>query len=245
MIIKSYVDQSDTTLSRVARHIYTFVRADEQVEAGKTSNFLNGHIGKNDAITLSIEPDLLSIAVGFVVDLSPTEVKIGTNQKLDIEALLERSARYRDFGPHYVPAFRLDKDEMLSGTARMRNNLAQLFYKSDAGGDFKRRDLIVRSDAPQFEPVWAPDVNEIPAHLNSDQKNAMTKVLTAKDYACILGMPGTGKTTTIAEIILALVNRGKSVLLTSYTHSAVDTILTKLVNSDHRILRLGNIEKVS
>jgi DNA replication ATP-dependent helicase Dna2 len=73
----------------------------------------------------------------------------------------------------------------------------------------------------------------------------MTKVLTAKDYACILGMPGTGKTTTIAEIILALVRRGKSVLLTSYTHSAVDTILTKLVNSDHKILRLGNVEKVT
>lgn len=68
--------------------------------------------------------------------------------------------------------------------------------------------------------------------------------MTAKDYALILGMPGTGKTTTIAEIIKALVQRGKSVLLTSYTHSAVDTILLKLLNADFSMLRLGNIDKV-
>jgi DNA replication ATP-dependent helicase Dna2 len=244
MVIKTYVDQSETTLSKIARHIYTFVRSEQSVIERKGS-FLNGHIGKNDPVSLSIEPDLLTMAVGFVVSLTPTEVTIGTNQKLDLGALLERSGKLRDYGQDYEPVFRIDKDEMLSGTTRMRSNLAQMFYSEESGGDTRRRDLIVRLEEPRFESVWAPDTEEIPDHLNEDQRNAMTKVLTAKDYACILGMPGTGKTTTIAEIILALVKRGKSVLLTSYTHSAVDTILTKLVNSDHKILRLGNIEKVS
>jgi DNA replication ATP-dependent helicase Dna2 len=73
----------------------------------------------------------------------------------------------------------------------------------------------------------------------------MQKVLSAQDYALILGMPGTGKTTTIAEIIKAIVARGQTVLLTSYTHSAVDTILRKLVNEDIGMLRLGNVDKVS
>lgn len=244
MVIREHVDQSETTLSKIARHIYTFARDEHSTITGRGS-FLNGHIGKNDPVSLSIEPDLISIAVGFVVDLTPTEVKIGTNQKLDVKALLERTGRLDRHGKDYQPIFRIDKDEMLSGAARMRNNLAQLFYSGDSGGDAKRRDLVVQLQEPRFENVWAPDAEEIADHLNADQKNAMTKVLTAKDYACILGMPGTGKTTTIAEIILALVKRGKSVLLTSYTHSAVDTILTKLVNSDHKILRLGNVEKVS
>ena len=243
MVIRDHIDQSETTLSKIARHIYTFTRDETSTMIGGVS-FLNGHIGKNDPVSLSIEPDLISIAVGFVVELTPTEVKIGTNQKLDVDALLERTGRLDRHGGDYRPIFRIDKDEMLSGAARMRNNLAQLFYSEDSGGDTKRRDLVVHLQEPRFEDVWAPDANEIPDHLNADQKNAMSKVLTAKDYACILGMPGTGKTTTIAEIILALVKRGKSVLLTSYTHSAVDTILTKLVNSDHKILRLGNIEKV-
>lgn len=60
----------------------------------------------------------------------------------------------------------------------------------------------------------------------------------------MLGMPGTGKTTTIAHIIRALVENGKSVLLTSYTHTAVDNILLKLKNDGIKMLRLGSITKV-
>jgi DNA replication ATP-dependent helicase Dna2 len=57
-------------------------------------------------------------------------------------------------------------------------------------------------------------------------------------------MPGTGKTTTIAHIIRALVSQGKSVLLTSYTHTAVDNILLKIRNEKFNILRLGSSSKV-
>jgi DNA replication ATP-dependent helicase Dna2 len=124
---------------------------------------------------------------------------------------------------------------------RMRNNLAQLFF---ANGDEKRRRLIVDLEKPTFEAARAPQPEEIPASLNEDQRRAMDKVFTARDYALILGMPGTGKTTTIAEIIKALVERGKTVLLASYTHSAVDTILMKLLNAEFGVLRLGNIDKV-
>jgi DNA replication ATP-dependent helicase Dna2 len=46
----------------------------------------------------------------------------------------------------------------------------------------------------------------------------------------IQGLPGTGKTATIAFITRLLVSRGKRVLLTSYTHSAVDNLLCKLID---------------
>lgn len=237
MQIIKHVDEDGVILAKIHKHTYTFARA---VTDTSSSSFLNGHIGKNDPISLSIEPDFLAIARGFVVGLTPTEVTIGTNHEINVTALLARSGR----DPSVPIVWRIDKDEMLAGTGKMRNNVAQLFFADDAGGDHKRRELIVHLQPPRFEQVHAPDDEEIPDHLNPDQRAAMAKVLTAKDYALILGMPGTGKTTTIAEIILALVKRGKSVLLTSYTHSAVDTILMKLVNSDHRILRLGNADKV-
>ena len=54
------------------------------------------------------------------------------------------------------------------------------------------------------------------------------QMLTAKDYALILGMPGTGKTSTMAHAVKALLIRGTSVLLTAYTNSAVDNLLIKL-----------------
>jgi DNA replication ATP-dependent helicase Dna2 len=40
-----------------------------------------------------------------------------------------------------------------------------------------------------------------------------------------------------------LVEMGKTVLLSAYTHSAVDTILAKLNDVDFAILRLGNVDK--
>ena len=57
-------------------------------------------------------------------------------------------------------------------------------------------------------------------------------------------MPGTGKTFTIAQIIKALLRRGDSVLLASYTHSAVDNVLSKLSDHGKDILRIGDKSKV-
>lgn len=59
-------------------------------------------------------------------------------------------------------------------------------------------------------------------------KNLQFQILTARDYALILGMPGTGKTSTMVHAVNALLIRGASILLTSYTNSAVDNLLIKL-----------------
>lgn len=47
--------------------------------------------------------------------------------------------------------------------------------------------------------------------LNADQQEAVLRCICARDYALLLGMPGTGKTTTISAIIKALVALGKRV----------------------------------
>lgn len=158
---------------------------------------------------------------------------------------------------------RLDKDEFGSGLGRIRDNLARLFY---VNGDAKRRSLVVDLAPPSFDkddkyhhhPAFDSPGSSLvlpgpkrgsdpplPPHLNSTQHHALRKVLTARDYALILGMPGTGKTTTVAAIIDVLVGRGKTVLLASYTHSAVDSILMKLGGAGYRVLRLGSLDKVS
>ena len=65
------------------------------------------------------------------------------------------------------------------------------------------------------------------------------RVLSAQDYTLILGLPGTGKTSTIASAVMELLSLGKSVLLTSYTNSAVDNVMLKLVAMNAKMLRLG------
>lgn len=53
----------------------------------------------------------------------------------------------------------------------------------------------------------------------------------AKDYALIQGLPGTGKTSTIAFVVRLLAAHGKRILITSYTHAAVDNLMLKLMES--------------
>lgn len=51
------------------------------------------------------------------------------------------------------------------------------------------------------------------------------------DYTLIQGLPGTGKTSTLAFIARLLATRGKRVLITSYTNAAVDNVVIKLAES--------------
>jgi len=70
------------------------------------------------------------------------------------------------------------------------------------------------------------------------------RCLGAHDYALILGMPGTGKTTLIAHAVRAMWALGQSVLLSAYTHSALDNILLKLLEMGVPLLRLGAPQRV-
>jgi AAA domain len=67
--------------------------------------------------------------------------------------------------------------------------------------------------------------------LNHGQKHAVKKVLCAQDYTLLLGLPGTGKTSTLSLIVRALIARGQRVMICSYTHSAVDNLLAKMAES--------------
>uniref|UniRef100_A0A7S1BTW1 DNA replication ATP-dependent helicase/nuclease n=1 Tax=Corethron hystrix TaxID=216773 RepID=A0A7S1BTW1_9STRA len=79
--------------------------------------------------------------------------------------------------------------------------------------------------------------------LNSDQQEAVKKVISAKDYALVQGLPGTGKSLLLTFLARLLVARGERVLITSYTHTAVDNLMLKLkeagVGKDGRLLRIG------
>lgn len=236
MVLSEEVNDVGKSLAKIHRWSYTFNRSQTGEQA--PPSLLSGHMSRGDPIQISLEPDLLCLARGFVTELTGSSVTVAIQAKLEIEELIKRT---RGSLPTEKLSFRIDKDELSSGMARMRGNLAHMFL---ADGDAVRRRLVVDLAPPSFDESRAPTEDEIPKSLNDDQRVAMTKVLTAKDYALILGMPGTGKTTTVAEIISAIVARGQTVLLTSYTHSAVDTIVVKLLGADFEVLRIGNSDKV-
>ncbi|XP_051475691.1 DNA replication ATP-dependent helicase/nuclease DNA2 isoform X2 [Apus apus] len=146
--------------------------------------------------------------------------------------------------------FRLDHEEGDFGLGVPFENLSKLM--KDCPVSERLRNLIIDFQKPRFiqhlSSVLPSEAKETVANilkgLNKPQKQAMKQVLLSKDYTLIVGMPGTGKTTTICALVRILSACGFSVLLTSFTHTAVDNILLKLAKFKVGFLRLGRAQKV-
>ena len=251
-------------VSKINRFQYVFVKR----QRDSTFSFTESQIVVGEPIVISDEAGHFALANGYVTHISKKRVTVAVDRRLsnarirgsnfnsqnnqDFVGLMEVNPRldHNSQTPSSTSTdqvlYRLDKDEFSNGMATVRNNLLQIMDNSI----FKSADLrslIIENRSPKFKPTTsAYDLPSLSwqSEMNSDQKAAVQKVMTAEDYALVLGMPGTGKTTTIANIIRALVAKGKSVLLTSYTHTAVDNILLKIRKAGFDILRLGVLSKI-
>ncbi|XP_067858773.1 DNA replication ATP-dependent helicase/nuclease DNA2 [Heptranchias perlo] len=182
------------------------------------------------------EKMLLAVSCGYVTEVSSSHVTCTLDRnlsRLPLETL-----------------FRLDHEEGVGSMNTHLGNLSKLMEHSTVSD--KLRELVIALRPPQFVPylstVLPREAKETVANilrgLNKPQKQAMKRVLLSKDYTLIVGMPGTGKTTTVCTLVRLLHACGFSVLLTSYTHSAVDNILLKLARFKVGFLRLGRHQKV-
>jgi DNA replication ATP-dependent helicase Dna2 len=246
--------------SKINRFEYTFVKH----KAQPGFSFAESQITIGEPIVISDEKGHFNFAAGFVTNVRPTRIVVVVDRRLQ---RLQRKVEgfdsvYNQVFPSHISIgedtssapspsdapvlYRIDKDEFANGMATARNNLLRIMEK-DLWRARELRQLIVENKPPEFQPSSTAYTLSGPASqqsLNIDQQRAIEKVMCAKDYALVLGMPGTGKTTTIAHIIRALVSQGKSVLLASYTHTAVDNILLKIKHDNIPILRIGAVNKV-
>jgi len=194
-----------------------------------------------------VAEDLVILAVQTPVTafLSRARVLPGTHLCVRFEssmdmALTQYKAQYGD-----PKTFRIDLDDIMSMMGVPRYNLACLFYKDVSSQVEALRRRVVHLDEPQWASMddrMRTCLKRHTMHCNEDQCRAIERALCARDYALILGMPGTGKSSTIAVLVRILVELGQRVLLCSHTHSAVDTIVSKLL--DASVLRLGPLSRV-
>lgn len=262
VIIEPGSAQEDKYGPKINRFQYTFIK-----KLPKTGfSFTESQIAIGEPILVSDEQGHFGLANGYVIQVTSKRITVAVNRRLhnaqvkgpnfhpvknqtfrgimDISSEVQNYEHWDEGAASEVISFRLDKDEFSKGMATVRNNLICMMEKELFQAE-KLRKLIIDLQPPSFREQTASSVQtSSEARLNVDQERAIEKVMTAKDYALVLGMPGTGKTTTIAHIIRALVAQGKSVLLASYTHTAVDNILLKIRDPNIRILRLGAIAKV-
>lgn len=64
-------------------------------------------------------------------------------------------------------------------------------------------------------------------NLNPTQKLAFTKAYATENYYLIQGPPGSGKTLLLAHLAVQFAKEGKKVLITAFTHNAINNALQK------------------
>lgn len=247
----------DLSESKINRFTYTLIKENPP----PNFSFLDSQLIVGEPIVISDEQGHFALALGYVTAVRKQRISVAVDRRLHNARIRQPGfnevdnqvfASIMTVGPEEpktneaeepVIRYRLDKDEFSNGMATVRNNLVQIMTNSSPGA-IKTRRLVVDLEPPKAKRKATQYHVQGGDSLNSDQAAAVEKVMSAEDYALVLGMPGTGKTTTIAHIIRALIGQGKSVLLTSYTHTAVDNILLKLKHENVPILRLGAAAKV-
>jgi len=260
VMIESGSAVEHTELAKINRYQYSFVKPTPQ----PGFSFSESQLTTGEPIVISDERGHFALALGYVTNVRPHRITVAVDRSLQstrrkgkgfhaddnqvFAGIMEVSPELPGSGTTSESPllYRIDKDEFSNGMATARNNIIRMM-ENNTFRVRELRQLIIGNVAPIFKHTSTAYTLSGPASqqdINIDQRRAIEKVMSAKDYALVLGMPGTGKTTTIAHIIRALVSQNKSVLLTSYTHTAVDNILLKIKDDNIPTLRLGPTSKI-
>lgn len=187
----------------------------------------------------------LCTTTGFVDSFSPDLMEITINLEKTHLSLLNPNAIYR-----------IDFLNNISTKAMLVNfsNVLRLMTNDPKAAEL--REIVIHGRIPKFNlndcnvSSFSKIINSpILAKLNIQQKRCILGVLRTK-CSLIFGSPGSGKTQTIVALIQILVEMNCSVLVTSYTHVAVDNILLKLIKANVEngknvdFLRLGSIKRI-
>ncbi len=138
-------------------------------------------------------------------------------------------------------AFRID---LTADEVTRQRQLAAINEAREAGGRLGQlRDILMGQQPPEFSHTFHE--LEFASPLNPSQQEAVQFALAADDLAIIHGPPGTGKTTTVVELIVQAVARGDRVLACAPSNTAVDNLLERLIGFRQRVVRIGHPARVT
>ncbi len=140
------------------------------------------------------------------------------------------------------PTFRLDRSTDEISRQRQRQALEQAQAAAGPGRLAELRDVLLGIRPPVFQAEGP--MQPLNEKLNETQLAAVRFALSAEDLAIIHGPPGTGKTTTVVELIRQMVGRGQTVLACAPSNLAVDNLLERLVAAGEPVIRLGHPARV-
>ncbi|EJO70532.1 AAA domain-containing protein [Leptospira kirschneri] len=114
---------------------------------------------------------------------------------------------------------------------------------------YVNRELLLGYVKPDLISIRDSDrsriLGRISMFLNESQKNAVVHSVLSEDVMIIHGPPGTGKTTTLTEIVSQLVAEEKKILVSAPTNSACDLLVESISARGISVLRLGHPARVN
>lgn len=236
----------------------------QQQSKALTISLLNSYINERDPVVISCEdPINYALATGIVKNITIDFIKIYTDRPIklneynsNIKGKCSEDIKNVVFSSTTnncntsTTRFSIDKNELTGSFGLLRANLIKLY----SGECKKLLNLIVNLESPKYLKRRKFDEEGLKCFngmyedymkMDEDQREAFFKSIETVDYLLILGMPGTGKSTTLSFIIRYLVLiMGRTILISSHTHSAIDHIAIKLQEKDLPFLRIGNGEKI-
>lgn len=108
------------------------------------------------------------------------------------------------------------------------------------------REILLGSERSKEQEARSKKQEEkLASTLNESQQEAFRKVVETDDVAFVHGPPGTGKTTTLVQAIVATVKKEKQVLVCAPSNAAVDLLVDKLSEQGMNVLRIGHPARVT
>ncbi|XP_061209581.1 DNA-binding protein SMUBP-2 [Neopsephotus bourkii] len=167
-----------------------------------------------------------ALCTGIVTRVTPRAVTVAFEDSQDTLSLdHERSYRL----------LKLANDVTYNRLKKALNTLKQ--YRGGPASDLI--DVLFFSAEPRAFSETKP-LQLYNNSLDASQREAVSFSLAQRELAIIHGPPGTGKTTTLVEIILQAVQQGLKVLCCAPSNVAVDNLVERLAGHSVRILRLGH-----
>ncbi|CEG41368.1 dna-binding protein smubp-2 [Plasmopara halstedii] len=190
------------------------------------------HFTVGDLVQLRVQKST-SIPTGIVSRVEEHAISVAFNSEHDEIDELALSAT----------TLTLDRLVNTATFAKLTDTLDQM-TKLDFGTANKVIDVVFSNRDPSWNTL-IPEFQPLHTQLNTSQHEAIRFALASKDLVLIHGPPGTGKTTTVIELILQLIDKYESkVLVCAPSNIAVDNVLEKLASACSKLRKKLNLVRV-
>ncbi|XP_007943110.1 DNA-binding protein SMUBP-2 [Orycteropus afer afer] len=171
--------------------------------------------------------DSSQLASGILTRVTQKSITVAFDESPDFQLSLDQDGSYRLL-------------KLANDVTYKRLKRALLALKKYHSGPASTLIEVLFGESAPGPAVETRPLTFYNSSLDASQKEAVSFALAQRELAIIHGPPGTGKTTTVVEIILQAVKQGSKVLCCAPSNVAVDNLVERLARCEQKVLRLGH-----